>query len=86
MNLGNAERSKRGWRLANRWLESSVGRLCGLSAGTAAYLYGDHKLGLLVRIFYNGRAFDQGKKIGWRDGIRAIYAILKYNLFRGSMS
>lgn len=42
---------------------------------------------LNVRIFevgisYYGRTYDEGKKIGWRDGVRAIYAILKYGLFR----
>jgi glycosyltransferase involved in cell wall biosynthesis len=35
-----------------------------------------------VGISYNGRTYEEGKKIGWRDGIRAIYAIIKYNLFR----
>jgi len=35
-----------------------------------------------VGISYNGRTYEQGKKIGWRDGVRAIYVILKYNLFR----
>ena len=35
-----------------------------------------------VGISYYGRTYDEGKKIGWRDGIRAIYAILKYGLFR----
>lgn len=35
-----------------------------------------------VGISYHGRTYKQGKKIGWRDGFRAIYAILKYNLFR----
>lgn len=35
-----------------------------------------------VGISYYGRTYDEGKKIGWRDGFRAIYAILKYNLFR----
>ncbi len=35
-----------------------------------------------VGISYNGRTYDQGKKIGWQDGFRAIYAIVKYNLFR----
>ena len=34
-----------------------------------------------VGISYYGRTYDEGKKIGWRDGIRAIYCILKYNLF-----
>jgi glycosyltransferase involved in cell wall biosynthesis len=33
-----------------------------------------------VGISYYGRTYDQGKKIGWKDGVRAIYCILKYNL------
>jgi glycosyltransferase involved in cell wall biosynthesis len=35
-----------------------------------------------VGISYSGRTYDEGKKIGWKDGVRAIYAILKYNLGR----
>ncbi len=35
-----------------------------------------------VGISYYGRTYKEGKKIGWRDGFRALYAILKYNLFR----
>lgn len=35
-----------------------------------------------VGISYYGRTYAEGKKIGWRDGFRAIYAIIKYNLFR----
>jgi glycosyltransferase involved in cell wall biosynthesis len=35
-----------------------------------------------VGISYYGRTYAEGKKIGWRDGVRAIYAVLKYNLFR----
>jgi glycosyltransferase involved in cell wall biosynthesis len=34
-----------------------------------------------VGISYYGRTYEEGKKIGWRDGVRAIYCILKYNLF-----
>lgn len=37
-----------------------------------------------VGISYYGRTYAEGKKIGWRDGIRAIYAIFKYNLFKRS--
>ena len=33
-----------------------------------------------VGISYYGRTYAEGKKIGWRDGFRAIYCILKYNL------
>jgi glycosyltransferase involved in cell wall biosynthesis len=35
-----------------------------------------------VGVSYSGRTYAEGKKIGWRDGLRAIYAIVKYNLFR----
>ncbi len=35
-----------------------------------------------VGISYYGRTYEEGKKIGWRDGVRAIYCIVKYNLFR----
>jgi glycosyltransferase involved in cell wall biosynthesis len=35
-----------------------------------------------VGISYHGRTYAEGKKIGWRDGFRAIYCILKYNIFR----
>lgn len=32
-----------------------------------------------VGISYSGRTYSEGKKIGWKDGFRAIYAIIKYN-------
>ena len=35
-----------------------------------------------VGISYYGRTFAEGKKIGWKDGFRAIYCILKYGLFK----
>ena len=34
-----------------------------------------------VGISYSGRNYDEGKKIGWKDGVQAILCILKYNLF-----
>ena len=34
-----------------------------------------------VGISYYGRTYAEGKKIGWRDGFRALYAIVKYNVF-----
>ncbi len=34
-----------------------------------------------VGISYYGRSYAEGKKIGWKDGFRAIYCILKYNLW-----
>jgi glycosyltransferase involved in cell wall biosynthesis len=35
-----------------------------------------------VGISYSGRTYAEGKKIGWKDGVRAIWCILKYNLVR----
>ena len=35
-----------------------------------------------VGISYYGRTYQEGKKISWKDGCRAIYCIIKYNLFR----
>ena len=35
-----------------------------------------------VGIGYYGRTYQEGKKIGWKEGFRAIWCILKYNLFR----
>ncbi|HKQ30718.1 MAG TPA: glycosyltransferase family 2 protein [Burkholderiales bacterium] len=35
-----------------------------------------------VGISYHGRTYVEGKKIGWKDGVRAIYCIVKYGLFR----
>jgi glycosyltransferase involved in cell wall biosynthesis len=35
-----------------------------------------------VGISYYGRTYKEGKKIGWKDGFRALYCILKYGLFK----
>ena len=35
-----------------------------------------------VGIGYSGRTYEEGKKIGWKDGVRAIWCILKYGLLR----
>ena len=34
-----------------------------------------------VGISYYGRTYKEGKKIGWKDGVRAIYCIIRYNLY-----
>ena len=34
-----------------------------------------------VGISYAGRTYEEGKKIGWKDGLRAIWCIIRYNLF-----
>jgi glycosyltransferase involved in cell wall biosynthesis len=36
-----------------------------------------------VGISYHGRTYAEGKKIGWRDGFRALWCIIKYNLLAG---
>jgi glycosyltransferase involved in cell wall biosynthesis len=35
-----------------------------------------------VPISYHGRTYEEGKKINWKDGFRALWCILKYSLFR----
>ena len=35
-----------------------------------------------VGISYSGRTYAEGKKVNWKDGVRAVYAIFKYNLER----
>jgi glycosyltransferase involved in cell wall biosynthesis len=35
-----------------------------------------------VGVSYSGRTYDEGKKIDWRDGLRALWCIFKYNLLR----
>jgi len=35
-----------------------------------------------VGISYDGRTYSEGKKVNWKDGFHAIYAILRYNLFK----
>ncbi len=34
-----------------------------------------------VGISYYGRTYEEGKKIGWKDGFRAIWCIMKYNIW-----
>jgi glycosyltransferase involved in cell wall biosynthesis len=48
---------------------------------TAKVAKGDYRI-YEIGISYYGRTYAEGKKIGWRDGLRAIYSILKYNIFR----
>ena len=45
---------------------------------TAKVAHGNYRI-YEVGISYYGRTYAEGKKIGWRDGLKAIYAILKYN-------
>jgi len=37
-----------------------------------------------VGISYHGRTYAEGKKIGWKDGVRALYCIVKYGLLRST--
>ena len=51
-------------------------------AGSSLYIHIVKNIRIYeVGISYYGRTYDEGKKIGWRDGFRAIFCILKYNLF-----
>ncbi|HXU64799.1 MAG TPA: glycosyltransferase family 2 protein [Polyangia bacterium] len=36
-----------------------------------------------VPVTYRGRTYEEGKKIGWKDGVRAVYCIVKYGARRG---
>ncbi|MEK7616305.1 MAG: glycosyltransferase family 2 protein [Patescibacteria group bacterium] len=37
-----------------------------------------------VGISYSGRTYEEGKKIGWKDGVAALWHIIRYNVFRRS--
>ena len=50
---------------------------------TSKIARGDYRI-YEIGISYFGRTYTAGKKIGWKDGIRAIYAILKYNIWHRS--
>jgi hypothetical protein len=34
-----------------------------------------------VSVSYKGRSYEEGKKIGFKDAVRALYCIIKYSLF-----
>ena len=34
-----------------------------------------------IGISYYGRTYEDGKKIGWKDGVRALWCIVKYNIW-----
>lgn len=37
-----------------------------------------------VSISYHGRSYDEGKKIGWKDGVAALWFIFYYNIIKRS--
>ena len=39
-----------------------------------------------VPVSYHGRTYDEGKKIGWKDGVRALYCIVKYGVRRSYLA
>ncbi|MES1219574.1 MAG: glycosyltransferase family 2 protein [Bacteroidota bacterium] len=54
----------------------------GFEAEVTAKASRIHKVRIYeVGICYYGRGYDEGKKIKWHDGVRAIYCIIKYNIF-----
>ena len=60
-----------------------------LIAGPLRLRAGDHREGRAggacgstrCRSRYHGRTYEEGKKIGWKDGFKAIWCILKYNVW-----
>lgn len=47
-----------------------------------ARLLKQEKLRLVeVPVSYHARSYDEGKKIGWKDGVEALWCVIKYNLF-----
>lgn len=56
----------------------------GFEVEITAKIAKDRKLRIFeVPISYNGRTYDEGKKITWRDGIAALFQMIKYNLLTG---
>ncbi len=52
-----------------------------ITAKVARYRLNNRPLRIYeVGISYHGRTYEEGKKIGWKDGVRAIWCIIKYNL------
>ena len=45
------------------------------------HMVGNRFLTLLSNMSYNGRTYSEGKKVNWKDGFHAIYAVIRYNLF-----
>lgn len=54
-----------------------------ITAKLAAYRLDGQPLRIYeVGISYHGRTYAEGKKIGWRDGLRAVWCIVRYNCFK----
>jgi glycosyltransferase involved in cell wall biosynthesis len=54
-----------------------------ITAKLAAYRLGGKPLRIYeVGVSYHGRSYAEGKKIGWRDGLRALWCIFRYNCFK----
>jgi glycosyltransferase involved in cell wall biosynthesis len=51
----------------------------GFEPEVTAKVARDHWRVYELGISYNGRTYDEGKKIGWRDGVRAVQCIVKYS-------
>ncbi len=56
--------------------EDRFGSGSELSAKVAKLRCGVYEVG----ISYSGRTYEEGKKIGWKDGLRTIWCIVKYNM------
>ena len=64
-------------------VEDGTNQICGFAYGGVLlrrHTRLKHVCIYEVGIGYDGRTYGEGKKIGWKDGVRAIWCILKYNL------
>ena len=62
-------------------MERIAGRFNSFDRASVNSLFEIFKLIFLPGISYYGRTYAEGKKIGWKDGVAAVWAILRYNLF-----
>lgn len=66
-----------------RLVEDRFGFEPEVTAKLAQYRIDDRPLRICeVGISYQGRTYAEGKKIGWRDGLRALWCIVRYNCFK----
>ena len=81
VDTGNDARGGRGRRDVLDGIKLKCERFEFCPEITAKVLLGGDRIHEVPLTFF-ARTFAEGKKIGWKDGVRAIYCIVRYNLFR----